>query len=130
MLRRAFQTATSNKRRRSWQCRGVGTKRLRWEDMKMRSLLLAKLAAGAIVTIVTSSSLLAAPMNGAAIIEALEMTNLVQDVGYCTRTDNRGRIISRISGHCRGGGVSCWSGIPHRSKFLHSGLCKRGEGGF
>jgi len=96
----------------------------------MRSLLIAKLALGAVVAVVTSSNLSAAPANGAAIIEAVEMTTLVEDAGYCTRTDNRGRIISRSPGHCPGGGVTCWSGIPHRSRFLHSGLCKRGEGGF
>jgi hypothetical protein len=98
--------------------------------MKMRSHLVAKLAAGTVVAVVTSSNLLAAPANGAAIIEAAEMTDLVQDVGYCTRTDIRGRIISRSPGHCPGRGVTCWSGIPHRSKFLHGGSCERGEGGF
>jgi hypothetical protein len=98
--------------------------------MKMRSLLIAKLAAGAIVTVVTSSNLSAAPANGAAIMDAVQMTTLMEDVGYCTRTDNRGHIISRKWGHCPGRGVTCWSGIPHRSSFLHGGLCKRGEGGF
>jgi hypothetical protein len=96
----------------------------------MRSSLITKLAAGAVVTVVTSSNLSAAPANGAAIIDAVQMTALVLDIGYCTRTDNRGRIIFRSRGHCAGRGVTCWSGIPHRSKFLHSGLCRRGEGGF
>jgi hypothetical protein len=96
----------------------------------MRSFLITRLVIGAVVTLVTSSNLLAAPASGAAMIEAVEMTALVEDVGYCTRTDIRGRIISRTPGHCGGGGVTCWSGIPHRSSFLHGGRCKRGEGGF
>jgi hypothetical protein len=101
--------------------------------MKMRSFLNTKLVIGTVVTVVTavtSSNLLAAPASGAAIVEAVQMTDLVQDVGYCTRTDIRGRIISRTPGHCRGGAASCWSGIPRRSGFLHGGSCKRGEGGF
>jgi hypothetical protein len=98
--------------------------------MKMRSLFITSLVAGAIVIVVTPSNLSAAPANGAAIIEAVETTSLMQDIGYCTRTDVRGRIISRSPGHCPGRGVTCWSGIPHRSSFLHAGSCKRGEGGF
>jgi hypothetical protein len=96
----------------------------------MRSFLITNLAAAAIVTLVTSSNVLAAPASGAAIIEAVQTAALVQDVGFCTRTDIRGRIISRTPGHCGGSGVTCWSGIPHRSGFLHGGACKRGEGGF
>jgi hypothetical protein len=85
------------------------------------------LVAGAIVG---SSNSLAAPANGVAIIGAAQAITLVQDIGYCTRTDNRGRIIFRRPGHCTGRGVTCWSDIPRRSKFLHRGLCRRGECGF
>jgi hypothetical protein len=98
--------------------------------MKMRLSLIAKLFVGAVFTVITSSNSFAAPANGAAMIEAVQMTNPVEDVGYCTLADNRGRIIFRRRGHCMGRGVTCWSGIPHRSNFLHSGFCRRGEGGF
>jgi hypothetical protein len=96
----------------------------------MRLFFITNLAAGAIVTVVTSSNLSAAPASGAAILDAVQMTTTVEDIGYCTRTNGRGRIISRSQGHCPGRGVTCWSGVPHRSHFLHGGLCRRGEGGF
>jgi hypothetical protein len=98
--------------------------------MKMRLSLIAKLSAGAVFAVITWSNASAAPANGAAMIEAVQMTDLVEHVGYCTLTDNRGRIIFRRRGHCAGRGVTCWSGIPHRSNFLQSGFCRRGEGGF
>lgn len=96
----------------------------------MRGFLVTMLVAGPIIAVVSSSSAPAAPANGAAIIEAAQAIALVQDIAYCTRTDNRGRIISRRPGHCTGPGVTCWSDIPHRSKFLHRGRCRHGEGGF
>jgi hypothetical protein len=98
--------------------------------MKMRAYLVTLLVGGAIAAVVGSSNSLAAPANGAAIIGAAQTTGFVQDIAYCTRTDNRGRIIFRRPGHCTGRGVTCWSDVPHRSKFLHWGRCKRGEGGF
>jgi hypothetical protein len=98
--------------------------------MKMRGFLFVMLVASATAAVVGTSNSLAAPANGAAIIGAAQAITLVQDIAYCTRTDYKGRIISRRRGHCTGNGVTCWSDIPHRSKFLHRGLCRRGEGGF
>jgi hypothetical protein len=96
----------------------------------MREFLFTTLVAGPIVAVVSSSNALAAPANGAAIIGAAQEIALMEDIAYCTRTDNQGHIISRRPGHCAGSGVTCWSGIPHRSKFLHGGRCRHGEGGF
>jgi hypothetical protein len=81
--------------------------------MKMRAFLIALLAGGAIAAVGGSSNSLAAPANGAAIIGAAQTAGFVLDIAYCTRTDNRGRIIFRRPGHCTGRGVTCWSDIPH-----------------
>ena len=35
-----------------------------------------------------------------------QIITLVQDIAYCTRTDNRGSIISRRLGHRTGRGVT------------------------
>jgi hypothetical protein len=66
----------------------------------MRAFLISLLAGCAIAAVVSSSNSLAAPANGAAIIEAAQTITFVQDIAYCTRTDNRGRIIFRRPGHC------------------------------
>ena len=95
----------------------------------MRGFLSTILAAS-LVAVLGTSNALAAPANGAAIIGAAEAITFVEDIAYCTRTDNRGRILSRHRGHCTGQGVTCWTDIPHRSKFLHRGPCRHGEGGF
>ena len=61
----------------------------------MRAFLITLLAGGAIAAVVSCSNSLAAPANGAAIIGAAQTTTFVEDIAYCTRTDNRGRIIFR-----------------------------------